>query len=424
MENLVLTEIEEKLETDELFEDSPSLILKEEYPFTIEYIPTKLIGRNAQIDQIVQLVNPLMRNGKPHSGLIYGKTGSGKTVVVKFVLNKLVKKFLEKPHDYKFMWIYVPCKQVNTTTEILYYLLTEINPFINISSKGHSLNTYYTLLWKEITDNNLTLIVVLDEIDRLQSDEILYNLSRAGEEKKIPERRYISIIGISNSLNYIDTVDPRIRSSSGFYDIVFEPYNTEQIYSILRDRVELAFKPNVITAEVLYTFSSRAAKADGDARKAIDGLRAAAILADKNQELVITEECLNKAVETLNENKFLKLADTLPLHNKLVLLSVFKLSGLPTGKRVTSIVTEVYNEMCKKQEIPSLKRTSISGIITELEMLGFFKLKERHGMKKRGRTREIEFADKVPIDLLKDILYTDYNLEGLDEFVPTIFMHL
>lgn len=412
--------------TDEsdIFTDSPSYIFKDEYILSIEYIPDKLIGRNEQVQKIADLINPLFRKGKPYSCLIYGKTGCGKTVVIKFVLNALAKKVLQKDFDFNLKWIYIPCKQINTVNEILYFLITEIDPKANISRKGHPLNAYYTLLWEEITQNNLSLIIVLDEIDQLKKDDILYNLSRAGELKNIPDRRFITIFGISNDLNYVDRIDPRVKSSSSFIDIIFEPYDSLQIKSILDDRVKLAFHPNVVPDELVSICAARSAKSEGDARKAIDLLRTAGSIAAKEESSQITIDHLDSADEMLSENRYLKLAADLPLHNKLILLSVIKLVRLMSSERTTSAVISTYLEMCNYQnlKIEPLRRTTISGIIGELEMLGFLKLKKLNRGRGGGVTRQIDIADKVPIELLTDVLYTDYNVDGLQEFVPKIYL--
>jgi archaeal cell division control protein 6 len=412
--------------TDEsdIFTDSSSYIFKDEYILSIEYIPDKLIGRSEQVQKIADLINPLFRKGKPYSCLIYGKTGCGKTVVVKFVLNALAKKVLQKDFDFNLKWIYIPCKQMNTVNEILYFLITEIDSKANISRKGHSLNAYYTLLWEEITQNNLSLIIVLDEIDQLKKDDILYNLSRAGELKNIPNRRFITIFGISNDLNYVDRIDPRVKSSSSFIDIIFEPYDSLQIKSILDDRVKLAFHPNVVPDELVSICAARSAKSEGDARKAIDLLRTAGSIAAKEESSEITIDHLDRADEMLSENRYLKLAADLPLHNKLILLSVIKLARLMSSERTTSAVIGTYLEMCNYQnpKIEPLRRTTISGIIGELEMLGFLKLKKLNRGRGGGVTRQIDIVDKVPIELLTDVLYTDYNVDGLQEFVPKIYL--
>jgi len=69
--------------------------------------------------------------------------------------------------------------------------------------KGFSLDYYYSALWDIIQKWNVSLVIVLDEIDYLKNDVLLYNLSRAGESRLLPNRHFISTIGISNDLHYV-----------------------------------------------------------------------------------------------------------------------------------------------------------------------------------------------------------------------------
>ena len=68
--------------------------------------------------------------------------------------------------------------------------------------KGFSLDYYYYALWDIIRKCNVSLVLILDEIDYLKSDGLLYNLSKAGESRSLPNRHFISTIGISNDLHY------------------------------------------------------------------------------------------------------------------------------------------------------------------------------------------------------------------------------
>jgi len=49
------------------------------------YLPERLPHREAQIDQLVQILVPALRGARPSNILIHGQTGTGKTAVVKFI---------------------------------------------------------------------------------------------------------------------------------------------------------------------------------------------------------------------------------------------------------------------------------------------------------------------------------------------------
>ena len=64
-------------------------------------------------------------------------------------------------------------------------------------------------------------VIVLDEIDyyvRRRGDDLLYKLVRINEELSHAK---VSLIGITNDVNFVETLDPRVRSSLGEEEIVF-----------------------------------------------------------------------------------------------------------------------------------------------------------------------------------------------------------
>ena len=121
-----------------------------------------------------------------------------------------------------------------------------------------------------IKERNISLVVVLDEIDQLKQTDVLYMLSRAGESRLSPTRHFITTVGVSNDLLYDDKLDSRTKSSMGFKDVKFDPYDAEQIRMILCDRVKLAFYKGAMAEETVNLCAAISARVHGDARQAID----------------------------------------------------------------------------------------------------------------------------------------------------------
>ena len=121
------------------------------------------------------------------------------------------------------MSIFINYNQINTTTRIIKRICNVVSPEFEIPSTGIATSEYYDKLWKILNDFGGITIVVLDEIDKLRGESILYNLLRARENMDITEG-FISIIGISNDLTYKERIDPRVISSFGSREYVFPPY--------------------------------------------------------------------------------------------------------------------------------------------------------------------------------------------------------
>src|SRR6266571_2487707 len=55
------------------------------------YIPGRLPHRESHIDQLAQILVNALRGERPSNVLIFGKTGTGKTAVVKYIENEFRK---------------------------------------------------------------------------------------------------------------------------------------------------------------------------------------------------------------------------------------------------------------------------------------------------------------------------------------------
>ncbi len=396
----------------EIFGGERSKILKDSQVLSPDYLPPQLIGRKNEITDLARIFKPLDSKGYPSNALVLGYPGSGKTVVTKFLLSKLMERLEnEKILDHPLRWVYISCKIKPTPNGILYEIIKQIDPETKIPMKGFSLDYYYSALWDIIRKCNVSLVIVLDEIDYLKSDGLLYNLSRAGESRLLPNRHFISTIGISNDLHYGKDLDNRVKSSMNFKDHIFDPYNVDQIRMILCDRVKLAFYEGAILEETVNLSAAISARVHGDARKAIELLRASAIYAEEHGFLQVLPEHIDGAFNEVDIDRFLTLAPAMPLHKKLVLLAILKLVNYNRPTTTVKDITNTYFQICEEIGETPRHRTTISNSIGELTMIGM--IKEVSIRKGRGASgREIEL-DVPSGKALEDLLYRDYRLEDV-----------
>ena len=128
------------------------------------------------------------------------------------------------------------------------------------------------------------MIIILDEIDILlknDGDGLLYTLTRTDN---------VSIASISNFVDFKQFIKPRVRSSLRDREIVFPPYNAQQLVDILNERSELSFNNGVLHDEVIPLCAALAAKEEGDARYALDLLRTSGELADEKGTDMVYED--------------------------------------------------------------------------------------------------------------------------------------
>jgi len=279
----------------------------------------------------------------------------------------------------------------------------------NVPMTGWPTDQVYEEVKSAIDARDQTIIIVLDEIDKLvrKGDEVLYNLSRINSEL---QNARVSIIGISNDLKFKNFLDPRVISSLSEEELIFPPYNAEQLQDILAQRAELAFYEGVLDDEVIPFCAALAAQEHGDARKALDLLRVSGEIAEKENADRVTQEHVRKAVKKIEADHIVEAVRTLPTQSKVLLFGMIMLTEAGRRKFTTGQVYTVYKTLCKKVGLDTLTQRRISDLISELDMLGIINSiiisKGRY-----GRTREIRLD--VPIDPVKKTLLEDYRLEVL-----------
>ena len=291
--------------------DEPDPIFTDESLLDPNVIPDeeKIVGRNEQIETVAHRLKPAIDGASGKGTLILGKSGSGKTLVTKYVGREVVQRGTDADTDIGL--VVIDCAQRRSETQTVIRLATQLNDpdrtGVTIPQSGISTGAYYDRLWTIINDLYDAIIMVLDEIDRLAPNEalqsnmapdeaddskLLMQLSRAGEEDDIDAG--LTVIGISNDLKYGDRLDTRVASSFAPDDLVFDAYDANQLRDILERRAD-AFRDGILSDDVIPLCSAFAAQEHGDARRAIDLLRLAGEVARDEGADQVTEDHVRAA---------------------------------------------------------------------------------------------------------------------------------
>jgi len=379
------------------------------------FMPEILPHRDQEINNLASVLVPALRDETPSNVFIYGKTGTGKTAVIKYVGKELLSKGQQTGKKVNF--IYINCEIVDTQ----YRLLQNIaNHFIDewserIPFTGWPTDEVFSKLKQMIEKQGGVTVIILDEVDKLKGDEALYNLSRINSDLNGAK---VSIVGISNDLKFTEFLDPRVKSSLGEENMIFPPYDASELRDILAQRIELALKPSSIDEEVVPLCSALAAQEHGDARRALDLLRMSAEIAERNKSPRITKKHVRQAQNKIEIDRINEVVRTLPTQSKLLLLAILlqekhNEKTNSTGAITTGEVYEVYKDLCKKTRTDILTQRRVTDLISELDMLGI--ITARVISKGRyGRTRDIKLSSSK--DSIMDILKEDDVFEGLSKY--------
>ena len=363
-----------------------------------EYVPAHLPFRDPQTRAVAQILAPILRGSKPSNLLLYGKTGTGKTAVTNYVLAKL-KAEANNPN---LVLAYVNTRLADGE----YRTLADFARFLDLGKDrqipltGLAIGEVVDRISENIRTNKKKVVLVLDEIDylvKLSGDDILYAFTRSGN-KLSPG--FLAMVGISNDLKFKEGLDPRVLSSLSEEELVFPPYTVEELREILTERAGVAFRPGVASIAAINLCAAMAGSEHGDARRAIDLLRIAGEVAEREGLKEIDDNCIKRASDKMEVDRVDEAIRSLPVQNKAILLAVSRFDGgTNTGELYLA-----YSSLCKKLGLEVLTQRRLSGILGDLDLLG---LVEASVVSKgrRGRTKKIQLL--IGKDTLEKTLSED-----------------
>ncbi|MEM2966748.1 MAG: orc1/cdc6 family replication initiation protein [Candidatus Nitrosocaldaceae archaeon] len=391
------------LSIDEIFNKivSSRSLIKDRAVLRADYVPDKLLFRNNEITAVAEVLSPLLKGYRASNLLLYGKPGTGKTAVARYVLKHLQRKANEL--NIKIALAYSNTKTANREYTMLVELGNSIGlkfPFTGLAS-----SELFTRILNYINNYNLNTVFVLDEIDFLvkrYGDEILYQMTRSNERL---ENGSLGLVGISNDLNFKEFLDPRVLSSLSEEEVVFAPYSVNELKEILLERVELGFYKDTVNTSAINLCAAIAGSEHGDARRAVDLLRVAGEVAEREGAVKVEERHIRIAEKKIEQDKVTETLRRLPLHEKLVMYSI-----LLADNGITGDVYSKYLELTKKLSIEPVTQRRIGMMISELDMQGLIYApiinKGRH-----GRTKKITLA--IQHSLLKQAIEEDPLTNGI-----------
>ena len=370
----------------------------------ISFTPNNIPHRDKQVEELGRMLAPILKGGKPSNIFIYGKTGTGKTLVAKYVTSEL-----EKVAGGKLKVVYVNCKMKHTA-DTEYRLLAQLAKEFgrDVPFTGLPTDMIYHAVFEAIDSVEQSVVLIVDEIDSLvqkAGDEILYTLTRINGDLK---RSRLSIIGITNDLGFIDRLDPRVRSSLSEEEMIFPPYNAVQLQDILKERLNMAASKEAVSDGVVAKCAALAAQEHGDARRALDLLRVSGELAERSGESKILISHVDTAQEKIDQDRVIEITKAQPRQSQAILYAIVQLSDKDKDVETGNVVT-VYNKLCSESGLKPLTQRRVSDLIAELDMFGIIQT-QVISKGRYGRTRVINLAlsealhEKMKV-LLKEVFY-------------------
>jgi len=339
------------------------------------FLPEKIMYREKEIEKIMRSITPLFHNKRPRNIFLYGKTGTGKTSSIKYIM----KQFVQVPSNGKML--YINCRMYSSRYKILQKITSDL---ISFAKNGFAPSVFYEKILGWVEEGQRYLVVVLDEIDMIKDlDELLYTLTRANDDLKFGG---VSLVGISNKLEFKKKLDPRSKSSLLETEIVFPPYDSTQLQGILKQRVEIGFYEGVCEESAINLAAAITARETGDARYALKMLLYAGEIADERRDKRITHAHVELARKAVEEDIVMEAISTLPEQQQLILYALSqltikgskysKLTDEPESMFLSGELYEMYSEVCKHMRKDKRSSRWCKEYLRELESLGLVQTTE------------------------------------------------
>jgi len=352
-----------------------SSIFADEEVLSPDYIPAVLIHRERQMRQLHYSLRPATRGQKPIDCFVLGPPSTGKTTAVKLVFRQL--------QDFdNIVTCYVNCQIVKKTQQILSIVYESLHGR-RPPTHGVPFDRLFDRIFQKLLDEEKVLIVALDDINFVVSDktlnEMLYTFLRCHE---MVDGIRIGIIAIATDLKLKARLDPRLLYVQS-EDIMFPPYDFDEIRDILNERIKWAFRCK-FTDEALnriyeLTYENK------DLRYGLKLLRLSGIIAEEKSKNRVELEDVIEAVEEAEIVMIEKLLGALNTRERLLIKVLYEMGGEADS-------TDLYLKLSEKIDLGD---TLFKNIVRRLEHVRMIDTYYTRKGKGRGRIILLRHKDWI-----------------------------
>ena len=359
--------------------------------------------RLKQLSRLAGLLSPVLGASLPLNLLVFGPSGTGKSVTCLHFLSTLAGMCAEK--GVSFQYCYVDLTTPKTCFGALNELAIALDGSVRRYRKGIALEHIEETIIATLSRRSGFVCVLVDEVDNVtrDADVFLTFLAKTLPKKAQPRMFYIFL---TNRVGWEKTVDPRVFSALKKQDLIFEPYDAVDLVKILRLRVEKSLDVTRVEEAALAKIAGIASREAGDARKAVELLAKAVRVAEETSGRV-TEVEVDVAESSLEVDKTEELIRALASQQRLALAACYAGVAREGSRTSTGAVFEVYRKLCGSEGCRVLTQRRFSDMVSFLDLYGL--VNARVVSRGRfGKTRELSGA--LPAGVVRSLL-ADYGIK-------------
>ena len=378
--------------------DRNSRIIRDGSTLSFEYIPEKLVGREAHTAELERLFSPLAFDGKSCSAFLWGGVGTGKTAIAKRFCLDMGAYFQEKGR--RMGTVYTNCRIKNSEYAVMLDAVRHFDP--SFPDRGFALDELISILVRSVESKKEALVIILDEVDVMlkgPKKNIIYQLSRLPEQLSAGS---ISLILISQYplATMIDEASMSTFRRSNM--ISFARYTLDELLAIVRYRAGLALSDGALSDESAGLIANVSSEF-GDARYALEILERAAHVAETAGESEVTPDCIRTASASVYSDVSEVKLNNLDRNKKIVLLAISRAIKSAASVSMTKC-EKTYAVVCEEYNVPAKKHTQFYTYVMDMEKMALLRTevkREPDG----GRVTYISIDNIPPKELANKLEY-------------------
>ncbi|CDK40328.1 Cdc6/Cdc18 family protein [Halorubrum sp. AJ67] len=382
-------------------------IFQTKEPFEEAYHPEEILERDEEIETFAAALQDVLDGFGPPNVFIYGQTGVGKTATTHKVTEYLEADAIEAGVNLTVFSI--NCNKRDTTYKVITHLANELYSEKTFK-QGHHPDTLWDRIYTALDELRGSVLVVLDEIDKLGEDEeLLYEFPRANAMGEL-EHAKVGIIGISNNFKFRESLSPRVKSTLTEREIQFSPYDADELRTILDYYADLVFYENVISDDVVPLCAAFTAQDTGDARMGLDLLETAGDIARHEDADQVVEEHVRIArsqVDRANTERIVTNRLTVQMQTVLVATTFLDVDQSADAKVKT--IYSFYKDLCNRLDIDVLSESRVRDHLDTLDMFGLLETEEVNLGRRGGRSYIYSIVDEPRV-----VIETLYNMDRFE----------
>jgi len=258
----------------------------------------KPICRDLDLKVMADFLSEVFRTGQARNLFIYGRSGTGKTVCVHYLLMEIRKHANQIKADISA--IYVNAGRTRTP----YYTLLEIVRSLGTDVPDSGWQMFRLKAAFENAVRKKAAVIAIDEVDSIifkEKEPLVYYLNR---------QLKTTLILISNKIEDAAQLPERVLSTLQPKIIKLEPYTKEEAKAILKERSEHAFQPSSISEELIGDVAETTSNLR-DIRLGFSIMLSAGLAAERAGRAKIEEKDIESAIRSESKLEALKKMDAL-----------------------------------------------------------------------------------------------------------------